>query len=79
MGFALMLKNDGVDVCGKDVLLLGAGGAGRSVAKKLADAGANVFIIAGLSDFETSLPITARFNVFILHLSASRVLHKSWE
>lgn len=44
MGFALMLKNNGVEVSGKDVLLLGAGGAGRSVAKKLADAGARVFV-----------------------------------
>ncbi len=37
MGFALMLKNNGVDVCGKTALVLGAGGAGRSVAKKLAE------------------------------------------
>jgi len=44
LGFALMLKNNGIDVLGKDVLLLGAGGAGRSVAKKLSDAGANVFV-----------------------------------
>lgn len=41
-GFSLMLKNGGVDVKGGKVLLLGAGGAGRSVAKKLADAGALV-------------------------------------
>lgn len=44
MGFALMLKNNGVVVTGKEVLLLGAGGAGRSVAKKLADGGARVFV-----------------------------------
>ena len=44
MGFMLMLKNNGVDVAGKEVLLLGAGGAGRSVAKKLADAGAHVYV-----------------------------------
>ena len=44
MGFALMLKNNGVEVSGREVLLLGAGGAGRSVAKKLADAGAHVFV-----------------------------------
>ena len=44
MGFMLMLKNNGVDVVGKDILLLGAGGAGRSVAKKLADNGAHVFV-----------------------------------
>ena len=42
LGFAMMLENNGVDVNGKNVLLLGAGGAGRSVAKKLLDAGANV-------------------------------------
>ena len=44
MGFMLMLKNNGVAVEGKDVLLLGAGGAGRSVAKKLADEGARVYV-----------------------------------
>ena len=44
LGFMLMLKTNGVDVCGRNVLLLGAGGAGRSVAKKLSDAGARVFV-----------------------------------
>ena len=44
LGFMLMLKNNGVDVAEKKVLLLGAGGAGRSVAKKLSDAGARVFV-----------------------------------
>lgn len=44
LGFTLMLKNNGVDVFGKEVLVLGAGGAGRSVAKKLSDAGAHVGI-----------------------------------
>lgn len=44
LGFTLMLKNNGVDVCGKEVLVLGAGGAGRSVAKKLVDSGAHVFV-----------------------------------
>ena len=44
MGFMLMLKNNGIEVGGKEVLLLGAGGAGRSVAKKLADDGAHVFV-----------------------------------
>ncbi len=43
-GFALMLKNVGINVNGRDVLLLGAGGAGRSVAKKLCDLGAKVYI-----------------------------------
>lgn len=44
LGFALMLKNNGVDVDGKTALVLGAGGAGRSVAKKLVDFGAKVHI-----------------------------------
>lgn len=44
LGFALMLRNNGVDVSGKTVLLLGAGGAGRSVAKTLSDAGAKVSV-----------------------------------
>lgn len=43
-GFALMLRNSGIDVRGKRVLLLGAGGAGRSVAKKLSDEGAVTLI-----------------------------------
>ena len=44
LGFMLMLKNNVVDVAGKEVLLLGAGGAGRSVAKKLLDSGAHVSV-----------------------------------
>lgn len=44
MGFSLMLENNGVCVDGKKALVLGAGGAGRSVAKKLADSGAEVFV-----------------------------------
>lgn len=43
-GFDLMLRGNGVDVGGKKVLLLGAGGAGRSVAKKLSERGAEVFV-----------------------------------
>lgn len=35
LGFMLMLENSGVEVAGKSVLLLGAGGAGRSAAKNL--------------------------------------------
>lgn len=41
-GFILMIKNAGVEVEGKDVLVLGAGGVGRTVIKKLASCGANV-------------------------------------
>lgn len=44
LGFMLMLKNNGVQVAGRSVLLLGAGGAGRAVAKKLAEAGARVSV-----------------------------------
>lgn len=44
LGFMLMLKTNGVNASGKKVLLLGAGGAGRSVAKKLLDGGASVFV-----------------------------------
>ena len=42
LGFALMLENSGIDPAGRRVLVLGAGGAGRSVVKKLLDAGAQV-------------------------------------
>ncbi len=42
-GFMLMLQNAGVEVKGRSVLVLGAGGAGRSCIKKLADGGADVY------------------------------------
>lgn len=44
LGFMLMLKTNCVEVADKNILLLGAGGAGRSVAKKLSDDGAKVFV-----------------------------------
>ena len=44
LGFMLMLKNNGVETNGKKVLLLGAGGAGRAVAKKLVQGGAAVCV-----------------------------------
>ncbi|MGN1104435.1 MAG: shikimate dehydrogenase family protein [Candidatus Coproplasma sp.] len=44
LGFMQMLNGAGIEVKGKKVLLLGAGGAGRSVAKKLIDGGAYVEI-----------------------------------
>ena len=59
MGFMLMLKNNGVEVECKEVLLLGAGGAGRSVAKKLADAGARVFVYD--TKIETAKNLEAEF------------------
>ena len=43
-GFALMLRNAGIAVEGMRVLVLGAGGAGRSCTKTLAEAGASVFV-----------------------------------
>ncbi len=43
-GFLLMLANEGVAVANKSVLVLGAGGAGRSCVKKLLQAGAEVFV-----------------------------------
>lgn len=42
-GFLCMLENADVSPAGKRALVLGAGGAGRSVIRKLADAGADVF------------------------------------
>ena len=42
LGFELMLRLNGIEVNGAEALLLGAGGAGRSVAKKLLDGGARV-------------------------------------
>lgn len=44
LGFQMMLENNGVDVSDREVLVIGAGGAGRSVAKKLLDAGAKVAV-----------------------------------
>ena len=44
LGFMQMLESAKIGAAGAKVLLLGAGGAGRSVAKKLSDAGAYVDI-----------------------------------
>ena len=41
-GFLLMLQNHGVEIEGKSFLVLGAGGAGRSCIRKLAQSGARV-------------------------------------
>jgi len=43
-GFMLLLENAGVEIKGRSVLLLGAGGAGRSCIRKLTEAGAEVFV-----------------------------------
>jgi shikimate dehydrogenase len=44
IGFSLMLKANGISVQGKKVLVLGAGGAGRSVAAALKNEGAIVYM-----------------------------------
>lgn len=49
-GFMLMLANSEVSVKGKTAFVLGAGGAGRSVAKKLLDGGAKVEIFDAKTD-----------------------------
>lgn len=60
MGFMMMLENNGICVKGKKVLLLGAGGAGRSVAKKLLDAGAKVHVYD--KTYANSLRLAQEFN-----------------
>lgn len=60
LGFSLMLKNNGIAVAGKSALLLGAGGAGRSVAKKLTDNGATVFVYD--RNGENALNLQKEFN-----------------
>lgn len=42
MGFVLMLRTAGVSLAGKSVLVLGSGGVGRSVIKKLVEFGCRV-------------------------------------
>ena len=63
LGFSLMLKADGVEVRGKTALVFGAGGAGRSVAKKLADAGATVSVYD--KKFENCLAVADEFEGII--------------
>lgn len=43
-GFLFMLENEGIDIDGRSALVLGAGGAGKTVARALAQAGASVCI-----------------------------------
>lgn len=59
LGFSYMLKSNGIDVNGKSVLVLGAGGAGRSAVKKLLDAGAEVEIYN--RTFEKALALENEF------------------
>lgn len=44
VGFILMIESAGINVQGKKVLVLGAGGSGRSTAVALKNAGANVYM-----------------------------------
>lgn len=60
LGFMLMLKCGDVDVNGKKVLVIGAGGAGRSVAKKLSDSGASVFVYD--KNIDSSSALEREFN-----------------
>ncbi len=59
-GFSLMLLDAGMDVAKNRVLVLGAGGAGRSVAHALVQAGANVYVYeknaSRLGEFHRRLP-----------------------
>lgn len=41
-GFIMMLENAGVEISGRSILVLGAGGVGRTVIKKLEEGGAEV-------------------------------------
>lgn len=63
-GFMLMLKNEDISVCGKRVLVLGAGGAGRSVSKKLYDEGASVFVYD--RRYENAKAVAQEFNLTAL-------------
>ncbi|MDE6373390.1 MAG: shikimate dehydrogenase, partial [Clostridia bacterium] len=60
LGFMQMLGAEGVDASGKEALVLGAGGAGRSVAKKLADCGARVEVYD--RNAENSRGVASEFN-----------------
>mgnify|MGYP001625329682 CR=1 FL=1 len=55
LGFMLMLRNNGIKVDGKKVFLLGAGGAGRAVARKLVQSGATVSVYDRNTDSALSL------------------------
>lgn len=61
-GFRLMLENEGITLYGKKVLVLGAGGAGRSCIKQLTGAGADVFVYE--RDVERLQEVYAEFGGF---------------
>ena len=86
LGFMMMLENNGVEVKGKEVLILGAGGAGRSVAKKLLDAGARVSVYdkfyTNVKNLSEEFGVTPVENIeikpYFLIVNASGVgMHKS--
>lgn len=59
-GFVLSLKAEGIDVKNTQTLVLGAGGAGRCVAKKLSGLGASVDIFD--RHFDKALQVSNSFN-----------------
>lgn len=61
LGFELMLKTNGIQTVGEKTLVLGAGGAGRSVAKKLKDGGAIVEIYD--KNYENAKKVANEFGV----------------
>jgi shikimate dehydrogenase len=48
-GFLLSLKNGGIDIKGKKIVILGAGGAARAISVELANAGASYIEIVNVS------------------------------
>ncbi|MDE6356512.1 MAG: shikimate dehydrogenase [Clostridia bacterium] len=63
-GFCLMLKNGGVEISGKTFLVIGAGGAGRSVVKTLLDEGAKVYLYN--RTYEKALAVANEFGATAL-------------
>lgn len=59
LGFTMMLQNNRLDVNGKSVLVLGLGGAGKSVAVKLLNQGAKVRVFS--RNYANVLRFTNRF------------------
>ena len=64
LGFMQMLRSNKIDVKGKAVLMLGAGGAGRSCTKKLLDEGAAVEIYD--RSYERALALQTEFGVKVV-------------
>lgn len=87
IGFMTMLANNGVEASGQKVLLLGAGGAGRSVAAKLCSSGAKLSVydinyanVLGLcKEFPAITPIKTLQNIpYDIIINATGVgMHKT--